>query len=83
VDLPLKLIEVLLVLGGLVAFVWWQMRELRIDGEKTAAETRAREAAEAVQSAPGAQATQDARPPRQHAAPAVDATPGDAPERRA
>jgi hypothetical protein len=50
VDLPgLKLIEVLLVVGGLVAFVWWQMRELRIDGEKTAAETRAREAAEAAE----------------------------------
>jgi uncharacterized protein HemX len=48
VDLPgLKLIEVLLVLGGLVAFVWWQMRELRIDGEKTAAQTREREAREA------------------------------------
>lgn len=76
-DLPLKLVEVLLVLGGLVAFVWWQMRELRIDGEKTAAETRARQAAEA------AQAPQAPHPAHDHPPPSVDAMPIDSPERRA
>lgn len=70
-DFPLKLVEVLLVVGGLVAFVWWQMRELRIDGEKTAAETRAREAAEAAgasgstgSTGSAAAATTDPREPR-------------------
>ena len=81
-DLPLKLIEVLLVLGGLVAFVWWQMRELRIDGEKTAAETRAREAAQAMQEKQAMQAEQDARAMRDAQDRTPDAAPVDSRERR-
>ena len=81
-DLPLKLIEVVLVLGGLVAFVWWQMRELRIDGEKTAAETRAREAAQAMREKQAMQTEQDARAMRDAQDTAPDAAPADTRERR-
>jgi hypothetical protein len=71
VDLPgLKLIEVLLVVGGLVAFVWWQMRELRIDGEKTAADTREREAREAREALAAGEAARSTPAQREPTTPA-------------
>ncbi len=44
-DLPVILIELVLVFGGTLAFGWWQFREIRRDREKAAAERAARERA--------------------------------------
>jgi hypothetical protein len=41
-DLPIILIEGLLVFGGALAFGWWQLRSIRRDQEKAAAERAAR-----------------------------------------
>lgn len=41
--LPIIVVELLLVLGGTIAFGWWQLRDVR----RAQAERRAREAAEA------------------------------------
>lgn len=40
-DLPLILIEVVLVFGGVLAFGWWQLRDVRRAREKTAADKAA------------------------------------------
>jgi hypothetical protein len=48
-DLPIVLIEGLLVLGGALAFGWWQLRSIRRDQQKAAAER-------ATQRPPGADA---------------------------
>ena len=44
--LPIVLIEVVLIFGGVLAFGWWQLRSIRLDQEKTARERAQREAAE-------------------------------------
>ena len=44
--LPIILIEVILVFGGVLAFGWWQLRSIERD-RKAAAERKAAEAAEA------------------------------------
>jgi hypothetical protein len=38
---PIILIELLLVLGGTLGFGWWQLRSIRRDREKAAAERTA------------------------------------------
>lgn len=43
-DLPLALIEVVLTFGALLAFGWWQLRELRHDQERSRRERAQREA---------------------------------------
>jgi len=43
--LPIVLIEVLLIFGGVLAFGWWQLREIKRDQAKTARERAEREAA--------------------------------------
>lgn len=43
---PLILVELLLVFGGVLGFAWWQLRDVRRAQEQSAAERRAREAAE-------------------------------------
>ena len=43
--LPIVLIEVLLIFGGVLAFAWWQLREIKRDQAKTAQERAEREAA--------------------------------------
>ncbi len=43
-DLPVILIEVVLIFGGTLAFGWWQLRSVRRDRER-AAQDRAAEAA--------------------------------------
>jgi hypothetical protein len=54
-DLPIVLIEGLLVLGGALAFGWWQLRSIRRDQQKAAAERTA-------QRPPGAGAGEDDAP---------------------
>ena len=46
-NLPVILIEVVLIFGGVLAFGWWQLRDLKKEQEKTARERSTREAAEA------------------------------------
>lgn len=40
--MPVILIEIVLVLGGVLAFGWWQLRTIKRDREKAAAERAAR-----------------------------------------
>ena len=42
--LPIVLIEVVLIFGGVLAFGWWQLRSIRLDQEKAARERAQREA---------------------------------------
>lgn len=42
---PLILIELVLVFGGVLAFGWWQLRDVKRAREKAAAERRARDSA--------------------------------------
>lgn len=44
--LPIVLIEIVLIFGGVLAFGWWQLREIEVDRRKAAAERAAREARE-------------------------------------
>ena len=44
-NLPIVLIEVVLVFGGVLAFGWWQLRSVKRDQRK-AAEDRARQHAQ-------------------------------------
>jgi predicted negative regulator of RcsB-dependent stress response len=43
---PLILVELVLVFGGVLAFAWWQLRDVKRAQERSAAAKRAREAAE-------------------------------------
>jgi len=56
-NLPVILIEVVLIFGGTLAFGWWQLRSVRRDRER-AAQARAAEAARSgsVNAAPPAPA---------------------------
>ena len=45
-DSPLMLVKVLLIVGGGVAFVWWQLRDLAHEKERTAEQNKAGEADE-------------------------------------
>lgn len=38
--LPLILVEVVLVFGGVLAFAWWQLRDIRRERERAAARDR-------------------------------------------
>lgn len=49
--LPIVLIEGVLILGGTLAFGWWQLRSIRRDQEAA----RAKREAEAAAAAPGAE----------------------------
>jgi predicted negative regulator of RcsB-dependent stress response len=46
-NLPIVLIEVVLIFGGVLAFAWWQLHEIKVDQRKAAAERAEREAREA------------------------------------
>lgn len=50
--LPVILIEVVLIFGGVLAFGWWQLRSLKNDQRKTAREREAREKTEDADVAP-------------------------------
>ena len=64
--LPIVLIELVLVFGGVLLFAVWQLRSVKRDQEKTRAERAARGAATAAAAADEKAAstkTTDARPP--------------------
>jgi predicted negative regulator of RcsB-dependent stress response len=39
-NLPVILIEVVLIFGGVLAFGWWQLRDLKKEREKSARQAR-------------------------------------------
>ena len=49
-NLPIVLIEGVLIFGGVLAFAWWQLHEIKVDQRKAAAERAEREAREAHES---------------------------------
>jgi hypothetical protein len=57
-NLPIILIELVLVFGGVLAFAWWQLRTVRRDREALSARRRA----EARQAATGDAPAQAAAP---------------------
>jgi|JI8StandDraft_2_1071088.scaffolds.fasta_scaffold03232_9 hypothetical protein len=59
--MPVIIIELFLVLGGVTAFAWWQFRDLAQEKKKTEAR-RAREAAEAAAQAASPSAPAEAAP---------------------
>ena len=68
-NLPIVLIEVVLIFGSVLAFAWWQLHEIKVDQRKAAAQRAESEAREALaarlrdeQSAPGPGATEAAGP---------------------
>ncbi len=53
-NLPVILIELVLVFGGVLAFAWWQLRSVARDRRETVARRAAQQAAEAIAAAPPA-----------------------------
>jgi predicted negative regulator of RcsB-dependent stress response len=49
--LPLILVEVIMVFGGALAFGWWQLRSIRKDREKAAANRQAQQARQSADQA--------------------------------
>ena len=47
-NLPIVLIEGVLIFGGVLAFAWWQLHEIKVDQRKAAAERAEREAHEPI-----------------------------------
>ncbi len=52
-NLPIVLIEGVLIFGGVLAFAWWQLHEIKVDQRKAAAERAEREALEAREAREG------------------------------
>ncbi len=48
-NLPVILIEVVLIFGGVLAFGWWQLRSVKRDQEQSARERAERKALDAAQ----------------------------------
>ena len=55
-NLPVILIEVVLIFGGVLAFGWWQLRDIKKTQEQTARERARREAADAHKHTEGSDA---------------------------
>lgn len=81
-NLPIVLIEVVLIFGGVLAFAWWQLHEIKVDQRKAAAE-RAKTAARAEREAHEAREIEEQpsadRPAPEPARPAHAPPPADAP----
>ena len=81
-NLPIVLVEVVLIFGGVLAFAWWQLHEIKVDQRKAAAERServeraAREAREACETEEAPTAD---RPTPEPARPARAPPPADAP----
>jgi predicted negative regulator of RcsB-dependent stress response len=83
-NLPIVLIEVVLIFGGVLAFAWWQLHEIKVDQRKAAAERAAqaereghearevREVREALETPTADRPAPDAARPA-HAPPSADA----------
>ena len=52
-NLPIVLIEGVLIFGGVLAFAGWQLHEIKVDQRKAAAERAEREAREAREAREG------------------------------
>lgn len=55
--LPVILIEVVLIFGGVLAFGWWQLRDLGKDREQTARKRERRETGDAQETTEDPDAT--------------------------
>ena len=65
-NLPIILIEVVLVFGGVLLFGWWQLRSVKRDRERTlASKATTATTAAAAESADSADAPAPASPPPQ------------------
>jgi len=73
--LPVILIELVLVFGGVLLFTVWQLRSVRRDQARTQAETAARAAAEAAAAAARIAATTERSNAATHPAPPQSAVP--------
>lgn len=58
---PIVLIEVILVFGGVLAFAWWQLRDVRIARERAAREQAASAPTVSEQASRGASSGRPAR----------------------
>jgi predicted negative regulator of RcsB-dependent stress response len=56
-NLPVILIEVVLIFGGVLAFGWWQLRDLKKEREHSARERASREAVDPRKTTEDADAT--------------------------
>ena len=78
-NLPIVLIEGVLIFGGVLAFAWWQLHQIKVDQRKAAAERAEREAREAHESRE-AHAQPSVRPvTTERLSPANPPAPADAP----
>ena len=81
-NLPIVLIEGVLIFGGVLAFAWWQLHEVKVDQRKAAAERAEREAREAREAREGRESQEAAaavRPSADTARHAHAPPPADAP----
>ena len=80
-NLPIVLIEVVLIFGGVLAFAWWQLHEIKVDQRKAAAQRAEREAREAREAREGRESQEPSaadRPAPDTARPAHVPPPADA-----
>lgn len=61
-NLPIVLIEGVLIFGGVLAFAWWQLHEIKVDQRKAAAE-RAERAEREAREAREARETRERKEP--------------------
>ena len=81
-NLPIVLIEVVLIFGGVLAFAWWQLHEIKVDQRKAAAERAAqaeREGRETRETREASEPPTADRPAPEPALPAQALPPADAP----
>jgi len=81
-NLPIVLIEVVLIFGGVLAFAWWQLHEIKVDQRKAAAQRAEREAREAREAREGRESQEPSaadRPAPEALNPARVPPPADAP----
>ncbi|MDZ7589707.1 MAG: hypothetical protein U5L05_03245 [Rubrivivax sp.] len=74
-NLPIVLIEVVLIFGGVLAFAWWQLHEIKVDQRKAAAERAQREAREALEARERPDEVMAGRATSKPASPASPASP--------
>jgi len=78
-NLPIVLIEGVLIFGGVLAFAWWQLHEIKVDQRKAAAERAEREAREACEARERQELATAGPATAEPASPAHAPAPADAP----